>query len=46
MSFVIRVVSYMGNSIEWRNHTFSIDDDGLMHEDAKTDAELIVKEDS
>jgi len=46
MSFVIRVVSYMGNSIEWRNHTFSIDDDGLMHEDEKTDAELIVKEDS
>jgi ceramide glucosyltransferase len=46
MSFVIRVVSYMGNSIEWRNHTFSIDDDGLMHEDEKTEAELIVKEDS
>ena len=46
MSFVIRVVSYMGNSIEWRNHTFSIDDDGLMHEDEKTETELIVKEDS
>ena len=46
MSFIIRIVSYMGNSVEWRNHTFSVDDDGLMHEDAKTDAELIVKEDS
>lgn len=46
MSFIIRTVSYMGNSIEWRNHTFSIDDDGLMHEDAKTDVTLIIKEDS
>lgn len=46
MSFIIRTVSYMGNSIEWRNHTFSIDDDGLMHEDAKTDVALIIKEDS
>ena len=46
MSFIIRIVSYMGNSVEWRNHTFSVDDDGLMHEDAKTDAGLIVKEDS
>jgi len=46
MSFMIRIVSYMGNSVEWRNHTFSVDDDGLMHEDSKTDAELIVKEDS
>ncbi|MEE9161319.1 MAG: bacteriohopanetetrol glucosamine biosynthesis glycosyltransferase HpnI [Gammaproteobacteria bacterium] len=46
MSFIIRIVSYMGNSVEWRNHTFSVDDDGLMHENAKTDAELIVKEDS
>jgi len=46
MSFIIRIVSYMGNSVEWRNHTFSVDDDGLMHENAKIDAELIVKEDS
>jgi len=46
MSFIIRIVSYMGNSVEWRNHTFSVDDDGLMHENTKTDAELIVKEDS
>ncbi len=46
MSFIIRIVSYMGNSVEWRNHTFSVDDNGLMHENAKTDAELIVKEDS
>ena len=44
MSFIIRIVSYMGNSIEWRNHTFSVDDDGLMHEDtAITNAEIIIK---
>ena len=46
ISFVIRIVSFMGNSVEWRNHTFSVDDDGLMHEDVITDAKLIVKEDS
>jgi len=46
MSFIIRIVSYMGNSVEWRNHTFSVDGNGLMHENTKTDAELIVKEDS
>ena len=44
ISFFIRIVSFTGNSIEWRNHTFSVDDDGLMHEDAETDAKLLIKD--
>ena len=40
ISFIIRIVSFMGNSVEWRNHTFSVDDDGLMHEDGETEPEL------
>ena len=45
LSFIIRIVSFAGHSVEWRNHTFSVDDDGLIHEDEETDAELIVNED-
>lgn len=48
LSFVIRIVSFTGNSVEWRNHTFSVDDDGLMHEDARigeeSEAKLLVKD--
>ena len=44
ISFIIRIVSFMGNSVEWRNHTFSVDDDGLMHEDGETEPELLAKD--
>jgi len=43
ISFIIRIVSFTGNSVEWRNHTFSVDDDGLMHEDDETESELLAK---
>ncbi len=39
LSFVIRIVSFAGNSVEWRNHTFSVDDDGLLHEDEEMPAD-------
>ncbi len=32
LSFFIRFISYTGNSVEWRNNTFSVDHLGLMHE--------------
>ncbi len=44
ISFIIRIVSFTGNSIEWRNHTFSVDDNGLMHEDGETGSELLAKD--
>lgn len=43
ITFLIRIVSFTGNSIEWRNHTFSVDDDGLMHEDGETESEFLAK---
>lgn len=46
ISFIIRIVSFTGNSVEWRNHTFSVDDDGLIHEDAETDAKLFDQKNS
>lgn len=46
ISFVIRIVSFTGHSVEWRNHTFSVDDDGLIHEDEKTGTKVLVKEDN
>jgi len=32
LSFFIRLISYTGNSVEWRNNIFSVDHLGLMHE--------------
>ena len=52
LSFIIRIVSFTGHSVEWRNHTFSVDDEGLMHEEAETNentpllSETGVKEDN
>jgi ceramide glucosyltransferase len=46
ISFVIRIVSFTGHSVEWRNHTFSVDDDGLIHEDEETATKILVKEDN
>ena len=43
ITFLIRIVSFTGNSIEWRNHTFSVDDDGLMHEDGETESKFLAK---
>jgi len=39
LSFCIRVMSYAGNSIEWRNNTFSVDHLGLMHEKQVTSSD-------
>jgi ceramide glucosyltransferase len=44
ISFIIRIVSFTGNSVEWRNHTFSVDDNGLMHEDGEIGSELLAKD--
>ncbi len=46
LSFIIRIVSFTGHSVEWRNHTFSVDDEGLMHEEAETDPKDLIKEDN
>ena len=32
LSFCIRIISYIGNSVKWRNNTFVVDHLGLMHE--------------
>jgi ceramide glucosyltransferase len=31
LSFSIRVVSFLGNSIQWRNNSFNVDQAGLIH---------------
>jgi ceramide glucosyltransferase len=31
LSFVIRIVSFTGNSIKWRNNSFNVDQAGLIH---------------
>jgi len=52
LSFIIRIVSFTGHSVEWRNHIFSVDDEGLIHEEVETDentplfGETRVKEDN
>ena len=46
LSFIIRIVSFTGHSVEWRNHTFSVDDEGLIHEEPETDSRDLVKEDN
>jgi hypothetical protein len=46
LSFIIRIVSFTGHSVEWRNHIFSVDDEGLIHEDAETDPNELIKEDN
>jgi len=37
LSFIIRIVSFAGHSVEWRNHIFSVDDEGFIHEEVETD---------
>ena len=32
LSFCIRIISYIGNSVKWRNNTFVVDHLGLMYE--------------
>ncbi len=32
LSFFIRIISYAGNSVKWRNNIFSVDHLGLMHD--------------
>ena len=44
LTFIIRIVSFMGNSIEWRNYTCSVDYDGVMHCNVETDARLLIKD--
>ena len=52
LSFIIRIVSFTGHSVEWRNHIFSVDAEGLIHEEVETDentplfGETRVKEDN
>lgn len=36
LSFCIRVASFTGNSIQWRNNSFNVDSTGLMHSDSYT----------
>lgn len=33
LTFCIRVVSFTGNTIQWRNNSFNVDQTGLMHTD-------------
>lgn len=33
LSFCIRVISFTGNSIQWRNNSFNVDPKGLIHSD-------------
>ncbi len=33
LSFCIRVISFTGNSIQWRNNSFNVDQAGLIHAD-------------
>ncbi len=42
LSFYIRVLSFTGNSIKWRNNSFNVDHDGLIH---KEQGNLIKEED-
>jgi ceramide glucosyltransferase len=39
LSFCIRVISFTGNSIQWRNNSFNVDQAGLIHSDNKTSQE-------
>jgi ceramide glucosyltransferase len=39
LSFFIRVISFTGNSIKWRNNSFNVDQAGLIHSDNKTSQE-------
>ena len=43
LSFFIRFISYTGNSVEWRNNTFSVDHLGLMHEKQVLNSQNISK---
>ena len=43
LTFCIRVISFTGNSIEWRNNSFNVDQAGLIHngQDIIDDEEII-----
>ena len=43
LSFFIRFISYAGNSVEWRNNTFSVDHLGLMHKKQVLNSQNISK---
>ena len=43
LSFFIRFISYTGNSVEWRNNTFSVDHLGLMHKKQVLNSQNISK---
>ena len=32
LSFILRIISFTGRSVHWRNHDFSVDHEGLIHE--------------
>jgi ceramide glucosyltransferase len=40
LSFSIRVISFTGNSIQWRNNEFSVDQAGLIHTEQELQLEL------
>ena len=40
LSFCIRVISFTGNSIQWRNNAFSVDQAGLIHTEQELQLEL------
>jgi len=42
LSFSIRVISFTGTSIQWRNNAFNVDQSGLIH----TEEELLIELDS
>ena len=40
LSFSIRVISFAGNSVKWRNNSFSVDTAGLIHSEEPIQVEL------
>ena len=45
LTFCIRVLSFTGNSIQWRNNSFNVDQAGLIHTEQSTvDGEEIIPE--
>ena len=42
LTFSIRILSFTGNSIHWRNNSFNVDQAGLIHSDKNIDEEEII----
>jgi ceramide glucosyltransferase len=40
LSFTIRLVSFTGNSVKWRNNSFSVDTAGVIHSEQQIQTEL------